>query len=307
MDHPTNWKPDPFGIHELRFFSADGKPTRLVMDGGKTSFDKPPAQRPATQPHAPAPPAAQPAATQVSMPVTASVLTAEAPRAPDSVADSAEESISIAREVNPVAEPYAPFVPASGAADDRVKVPSPNPGLVGPLTQNESDRPEPRSELGQPEPMSPPLKKAYAVVIGVLVLSALGLVIVHLHHPNKGHSTQAASSTTTTSGHTTTTTEALPTTLSPSAAAAAAALVSSWSTNNHSAALTVATPAAVAALFAAPYASGQAIDRGCSTSFSPIVCTYGPPGGASPTDPIYQILVSQAAGGWYVSSVKMEN
>jgi hypothetical protein len=37
------------------------------------------------------------------------------------------------------------------------------------------------------------------------------------------------------------------------------------------------------------------------------VCTYGPPGGASPTDPIYQIKVSQVQGGWYVSSVVIEN
>jgi hypothetical protein len=39
----------------------------------------------------------------------------------------------------------------------------------------------------------------------------------------------------------------------------------------------------------------------------PIVCTYGPPGGASPTDPIYQVMVSQTDGGWYVSSVKKES
>jgi hypothetical protein len=69
----------------------------------------------------------------------------------------------------------------------------------------------------------------------------------------------------------------------------------------------VATPAAVATLFNVPYASGLAIDRGCSTSFSPVVCTFGPPGGASPTDPIYQIMVSQVTGGWYVSSVKIEH
>jgi hypothetical protein len=60
-------------------------------------------------------------------------------------------------------------------------------------------------------------------------------------------------------------------------------------------------------LFATPYASGMAIDRGCSTSAPPVVCTFGPPGGASPTDPIYQVYVSQTARGWYVSSVKVEN
>ena len=96
-------------------------------------------------------------------------------------------------------------------------------------------------------------------------------------------------------------------TLSPNAEAAAKALVSSWSTNNRSAGLAVATTTAVATLFGTPYASGLAIDRGCSTSFSPIVCTFGPPGGASPTDPIYEIMVSRVVGGWYVSSVRIEN
>jgi hypothetical protein len=71
--------------------------------------------------------------------------------------------------------------------------------------------------------------------------------------------------------------------------------------------LSVATPSAVVMLFGATYASGMAIDRGCSTSAPPVVCTFGPPGGASPTDPIYEVYVSQAPGGWYVSTVKVEN
>src|ERR1700722_6035346 len=27
------WQPDPYGIHELRYFTADGKPSGLVRDG----------------------------------------------------------------------------------------------------------------------------------------------------------------------------------------------------------------------------------------------------------------------------------
>ena len=42
-------------------------------------------------------------------------------------------------------------------------------------------------------------------------------------------------------------------------------------------------------------------------AFSPIVCTYGPPGGAAPSDPIYEIDAVQALGGWYVSSVTINN
>jgi len=33
------WRPDPYGRHEARYFSLDGKPTRLVSDAGKTSHD----------------------------------------------------------------------------------------------------------------------------------------------------------------------------------------------------------------------------------------------------------------------------
>jgi hypothetical protein len=69
----------------------------------------------------------------------------------------------------------------------------------------------------------------------------------------------------------------------------------------------VATAPAVAVLFAGQYTPGLVIDRGCSVAFSPIVCTYGPPGGAAPTDPIYEIDVSEASGGWYVSAAKVEN
>lgn len=36
------WQPDPYGIHELRYFTANGKPSRLVRDGGGWSRDEPP-------------------------------------------------------------------------------------------------------------------------------------------------------------------------------------------------------------------------------------------------------------------------
>ena len=41
-DLKKGWWRDPFGVHEFRFFSDDGKATRLVSDGGNTSFDPPP-------------------------------------------------------------------------------------------------------------------------------------------------------------------------------------------------------------------------------------------------------------------------
>ena len=151
--------------------------------------------------------------------------------------------------------------------------------------------------------MSTARKVVYGVVLVALTLSALGFLYVHLHHSEERHSAHAGS-TTTTALSKTTTTVSIPAALQPNADAAATALVSSWSTGNRAAALSVATPAAVDALFAVPYPSGQAQDRGCSTAFLPIVCTFGPPGGANPNDPIYEIYVSQTPGGWYVSSVR---
>ncbi len=88
--------------------------------------------------------------------------------------------------------------------------------------------------------------------------------------------------------------------------AAAAALVNAWAGGDRAMAATVAMPQAVAALFAVPYPGADlAISRGCSAGFPPIVCTYGPPGGASPTDSIYEISVAQDPTGWYVTSVNV--
>jgi hypothetical protein len=39
----TGWQPDPFGLHEFRYFSGAGKPTKLVRDNNVESFDDPPA------------------------------------------------------------------------------------------------------------------------------------------------------------------------------------------------------------------------------------------------------------------------
>jgi hypothetical protein len=179
--------------------------------------------------------------------------------------------------------------------------------VTAPLIADFADDRSPRVADRSPEPMSRPLKIAYGVVFGVLAVSLLGLAYVHLHHPASSPSKSAQRATTTSSVARTTTTVALPKALQPGAEAAATALISSWATQNRTEALSVATQAAVTTLFAVPYADGLAEDRGCSSSFTPIVCTFGPPGGASPNDPIYQVYVSQAPGGWYVSSVKLEN
>jgi hypothetical protein len=278
VDDTTNWKPDPFGIHELRFFSADGRPTLLVMDGGKKSYDKPPASQDER------PPATDQSEPDPSVPV--------AQFSPPSHSPPASPSPP-ARSGPPPSDPAPHSVPQE-VAQAQAAIPAVGPTIVAR-----------ESHAHVVDPMSRPLKIAYAIVFGMLALSLLGLAYVHLRHSGDGHLARATSPTTTVAHATTTT--GVPTTLSPSADAAATALVSSWSTNNRSAALKQATATAVTTLFSVPYAGGLAIARGCSTSFSPIVCTFGPPGGASPTDPIYEITVSQAPGGWYVSSVKIEN
>ena len=80
------WQPDPFGIHELRYFSQ-GEPTKLVRDGSDESYDPPPT---GSTPSAPAPSqmgassalvgtAGNTATTTVSQPSTAIGPTLEAP------------------------------------------------------------------------------------------------------------------------------------------------------------------------------------------------------------------------------------
>jgi hypothetical protein len=102
----------------------------------------------------------------------------------------------------------------------------------------------------------------------------------------------------------TTSTTLVPSAPRPTPDQAADQLVASWAANDRAGASAVATPSAVDELFATPYPGpGLAIPRGCSAAFPPIVCTYGPPGGASPSDSIYQLYVSSSPKGWYVSSV----
>jgi|HubBroStandDraft_4_1064222.scaffolds.fasta_scaffold11266_4 hypothetical protein len=138
-----------------------------------------------------------------------------------------------------------------------------------------------------------------AIIVGpVLAIMAAGCTT--------GHGGSSTTSTTRKAPATTTTTVALPAAPQPSAEAAASALVSSWATGNRPQALSVATPAAVATLFAAPYTAGLAIDRGCNSNI-PIVCTFGPPGGSAPTDPLYELGATALPNGWYISSVQINN
>ncbi|HEY5024886.1 MAG TPA: hypothetical protein VII76_07910 [Acidimicrobiales bacterium] len=155
-------------------------------------------------------------------------------------------------------------------------------------------------------------------VVAVLAVTATACGTSKAATPTTGPTTTGATTTapiqTIPPASTTTTTVPVPTTAppvippapQPTPEAAANALVSYWASGNRTTALRVATPQAVATLFAVRYPSGLAINRGCSSAFPPIICTFGAPGGGPVNAPIYQLYESQAPGGWYVGSVQIQ-
>jgi hypothetical protein len=269
------WQPDPFGSHEFRFFSDDGKPTLLVRDGDTRAYDPPPA--PGDRP---------------VVPMTTSIE--------DFAQDAAVTGAS-----------------AFHVADHNVDLKVERRTTLADRLLDMNGRRTRRSTLDLHFDSAPRLtttaKVAYGVVLIAMLGSAVALGVLHLNRQAKV-SPQSSPTSTSTSGSTPassstvpTTATALPTALQPSAAVAAADLISSWASGDQARALSVATASAVSTLFAGHYSSGLVIDRGCSVAFSPIICSYGPPGGAAPTDPIYEIDVTQAPGGWYVSSARINN
>ena len=153
------------------------------------------------------------------------------------------------------------------------------------------------------------------VILALVAMAGTGLLLLPGDQP-RSLSPPSASSTTASVPPTTTTTGPLPTTTAPSVPvapqptpeAAARALMSGWARADRPVALSVATPGAVDTLFAVPYPNGLAFDRGCSSATSSVVCTFGPPGGANPNDPIYSLTVVQTpAGTWYVSDAQIQH
>lgn len=102
---------------------------------------------------------------------------------------------------------------------------------------------------------------------------------------------------------TTTTGPLVPSAPAPSADAAAVALTSAWSSGDRGRASQVATPTAVATLFALPYPRDNLQFRSCSNG-SPSSCTYR--NTASAAGEIYDLIVTQVAKGWYVMAVNHE-
>ena len=275
VDERRGWHPDPFGLHEFRFFSDDGRATLLVRDGGASSYDKPPENGEYVQ-------------TWVETPVLTEVPFVAAPGAPTPVAPRAPEPRLAASDV----------IRSLRAANPDVRMRPQTP-----LRSPDSAR--------DPGPMlSKPAKVAYIVVLAAMAASGVALIAIHLgghrHPPARATTTTTTTKPVTATSGSPTTTVALPSALQPSAAVAASRFIGSWAAGNQAQASTVATASAVSTLFAGRYSAGLVISRGCSDAFT-IVCTYGPPGGADPTDPVYQIHVVQAPAGWYVASVVIDN
>jgi len=179
-----------------------------------------------------------------------------------------------------------------------------------------------------PPPLDPPSARMasahqpssfarYRWVLALCVIGAAGVVLVAAFQRSHSlprasgttitHTSTPTTTTTPTSTTTPTTTPSLPVAPQPSASAAADALVGAWSTGNRPVALSVATQGAVDTLFAVPYPGGLADSRGCSTGTPTVTCSYGPPGGGDPSDPIYLVTVSVLPNGtWYISGVQIE-
>lgn len=102
------------------------------------------------------------------------------------------------------------------------------------------------------------------------------------------------------------TTTTLPHSPQSSPDAAATLFMQGWIGGNRAQSASVGTSSAVATIFATPYAGQTVVDRGCSNSFTPIRCSWGPNGGGDGN--IYEVtLASTPAGTWYVSGVAVES
>jgi hypothetical protein len=86
---------------------------------------------------------------------------------------------------------------------------------------------------------------------------------------------------------------------------AADVFMEDWINGDRAGSAAVALPGAVATLYANAYRGQPLNDRGCSTAFSPIRCTWGPYAGGSGA--IYEIYLLPEGSRWYVSSLSIQS
>jgi len=141
-------------------------------------------------------------------------------------------------------------------------------------------------------------------VIGRRVLLAVAAASILAACHSARHHVATPVTTTSVAPVTTTTTIALPPDPQPSPAAASGSLIHAWAKGDRVAAATVATPGAISVLFNQPYDGEVLNNRGCqSAGPNPVVCSWGPYAGASPTNPLFDVTVMPIGHGWYVSNV----
>jgi hypothetical protein len=151
-----------------------------------------------------------------------------------------------------------------------------------------------------------PLRCSFGYAVTVSLMAAL---LAGCSPGSKGGNAAASTTLATTPRPTTTvapttTTTALPPNPQPSPLAAATAFIGAWKKGDRTAAATVATATAVAALFATPYTNQTVVSRGCSAEFTPRVCSYGP--GAGGSGPLFEIDLTPSGSNWYVSNAVVE-
>lgn len=100
-------------------------------------------------------------------------------------------------------------------------------------------------------------------------------------------------------------TPALPPDPQPSAEQASGVFMDGWMAGDRARSSSVAAASAVSTLYATPYGGQPLNDRGCTDSFPPLICTWGPYAGGHGS--IYQVQVSPDGSSWYVSSVQIES
>ena len=153
VDETTRWQPDPYGVHELRFFSVDGRPTLLVMDGEdvvrQASDD-----RSSTSSGATIEGQARTAITGFGRPAAGDCD--RRGTGGDGIGNRADRCRRRSR--------FCPGRFTGGGSEGH---------------EFADDRSAPAYEDGNTAPLSRPMRIAYVVVFAALALSALGLVYVH--------------------------------------------------------------------------------------------------------------------------------
>ncbi len=223
------------------------------------------------------------------------------------------DGTTLGDEKRPVAHPaMASSPPASNVSAPEIH------GNVDPFGVSATPPLAPPSSPPSPSDKRPLYREGWLWLSIVAVILVIGIVVSNGDGTSNGSSNVASNTgtvaTTTTTVSAPATTQVAPTTTTtlvpvapqPTADGAGNALINAWAKGNQPQALSVATTQAVSTLFANTYMSGAATDRGCSTGSPPVTCTFGPPGGASPNDPIFSLTVAQVPSGkWYISAVQV--